>query len=84
MENSVLKEKKVPVLFEKKENCCGCSACYSVCPAKAIVMKPDDEGFLYPEVNAEKCIMCRKCLAVCAFKDDQEKKRFYTDRRNCI
>lgn len=23
---------KLPVLYEKKEQCCGCSACYAVCP----------------------------------------------------
>lgn len=70
------KKQSVPVLFEKKENCCGCAACYSVCPAKAIVMEFDNEGFLYPEINEEKCIHCYKCQSVCAFKIDQKQKGY--------
>ncbi|NBI71290.1 4Fe-4S dicluster domain-containing protein [Clostridiaceae bacterium] len=65
-----------PVLFDNKENCCGCSACYAVCPARAIVMEADEEGFLYPEIIEEKCIRCARCLSVCAFKADQRAKGF--------
>lgn len=68
--------KKLPVIYGKKENCCGCTACYAVCPVHAIAMKADEEGFLYPEVNAEICIKCYKCLLVCAFKKDQEEKGY--------
>ena len=46
------------IKIEKKEDCCGCTACYNSCPRKAISMKPDQEGFLYPLVNVEKCIDC--------------------------
>lgn len=67
-------KKKLPELYEKRENCCGCSACYAVCPSQAISMEPDAEGFLYPTVDADKCIRCYKCLTVCAFKEDQKKK----------
>lgn len=61
----------LPQLYDKKENCCGCTACFAICPAKAIDMMPDEEGFLYPEVDPEKCIRCYRCLKVCAFKQDQ-------------
>lgn len=67
-------KKEIPVLFSKKENCCGCSACYVTCPVKAIEMKPDQEGFLYPTINAELCICCLKCISVCVFKKDQQEK----------
>lgn len=70
-------EKRVPVLYEQKENCCGCSACYSVCQVGAISMKPDEEGFLFPEINSSKCIKCYQCLKVCAFKQDQSEKGYY-------
>lgn len=30
--NTELKTKRFPVLFDKKEKCCGCSACYAICP----------------------------------------------------
>ncbi len=56
---------EVPVLFERKEDCCGCSACYAVCPVKAISMQPDEEDFLYPRIDAEKCIRCKSCIKIC-------------------
>lgn len=49
----------------KKEDCCGCTACFSVCPTKAITMKKDEEGFLYPKVDENKCISCGKCKNIC-------------------
>lgn len=63
-------------LFVKKENCCGCSACCSVCPVNAISMQSDNEGFLYPVIDSSACIKCKKCLSVCAFKKKQEQKGF--------
>lgn len=72
-----LKAKPFPKLYDSVENCCGCSACYAICPAHAITMDPDDEGFLYPTVDAEKCIRCYQCITVCAFKVDQERKGYY-------
>lgn len=65
------------VLFKNKENCCGCGACYSVCPKSAITMQEDEEGFLYPIIEDQKCIQCKKCLSVCAFKSDQNRKGYY-------
>lgn len=68
--------KAYPDLFNNKENCCGCSACYAICPMHAIKMKFDKEGFLYPAVDTEKCVCCYKCLNVCAFKADQTEKGY--------
>lgn len=68
--------KSLPILFEQKENCCGCSACYAICPVGAISMKPDEEGFLYPCVDEEKCIRCYKCMSVCSFKEMQSKRGY--------
>lgn len=48
-----------------KENCTGCFACYNVCPKKAIVMKEDEVGAIYPEIIKEKCINCKLCERVC-------------------
>lgn len=50
-----------------REQCCGCTACYSICPKEAIIMKPDVEGFLYPSIDQEKCIHCGRCTKVCPF-----------------
>lgn len=41
-------DKPIPILYERKELCCGCTACYAICPKQAISMQPDEEGFLYP------------------------------------
>ena len=49
----------------RPDHCTGCSACESVCPVNAIAMHKDEEGFLYPKINMEKCILCKKCVAVC-------------------
>lgn len=68
--------KELPKLYENRENCCGCTACYAICPVSAIVMRPDEEGFLYPVVDAMKCIRCYKCLSVCAFKEAQKEKGY--------
>lgn len=49
--------------------CCGCSACASICHHKAITMRPDALGFLYPEVDESLCVDCGLCDRVCAFSD---------------
>lgn len=51
----------------EKQDCCGCTSCMEICPVSAISMEPDEEGFLYPKINSEKCIHCGKCDRVCAF-----------------
>ena len=56
------------ILYKNKDQCCGCSACYCVCPRNAIKMTEDREGFLYPKINTEICIACKMCLQVCPFK----------------
>lgn len=55
-------------LFENKNECCGCTACMNICPQRAIKMEKDEEGFLYPVVDKEKCIECGLCKKVCAFQ----------------
>lgn len=56
------------ILFKNNEDCCGCSACFNICPVSAIEMIPDQEGFLYPEINAALCTECGSCKKVCAFQ----------------
>lgn len=55
--------------FNKKEDCCGCTACKNICPTQALVMKADVEGFLYPDINQKLCINCGLCKEVCAFQN---------------
>lgn len=60
--------KNIPILFKKREDCCGCRACYAICPKRAIDMQQDKEGFEYPVIDEEKCICCNSCLKVCPLK----------------
>lgn len=48
-----------------KEECCGCEACASICPTKAIQMKEFADGFLYPQILNEACVHCETCETVC-------------------
>ena len=57
------------IIIERKEDCCGCSACMAACPVDAIQMTADDEGFQYPQIDMEKCINCGKCDRVCPIKN---------------
>ena len=50
-----------------KSRCCGCSACYAVCPHGAITMKADRLGFRYPEIDMSLCIGCNLCERVCPY-----------------
>ena len=52
-------------LFDRKASCFGCGACQAVCPAGAIAMTWDADGFSYPVVDAAKCVHCGRCTAVC-------------------
>lgn len=60
------------VLVNRKEECSGCTACEEACPQKCISMIPDEEGFLYPHINDDECIKCRKCINICPIKTRQE------------
>ncbi len=64
----MMNEKPYPVIYLRKEECCGCTACYAICPGGAIYMKEDEEGFEYPHIREEKCIKCYMCLEVCPVK----------------
>ena len=48
-----------------KANCVGCYGCYNICPQRAITMKEDTEGFVYPAIQEKKCIKCEACSHVC-------------------
>ncbi len=50
-------------------DCCGCTACASICAHDAITMQPDCMGFLYPTVNTTLCTDCGLCETVCAFNE---------------
>ena len=59
-------------LFQNKTDCCGCSACYNVCPRKAISMQEDEYGYVYPVIDQDKCVGCGLCRKVCHYQADKE------------
>lgn len=56
-----------------KSQCCGCTACASICAHQAIEMVPDALGFLYPQVDKDKCVDCGLCDKVCAFHAEYDR-----------
>lgn len=67
--------------MNRKSDCCGCTACLHACPAHCITMREDEEGFLYPAVEREKCIHCRRCETVCPMRNSGHKN---TGVRTCV
>lgn len=55
------------------KDCCGCTACASICAHDAITMEPDTLGFLYPKVDESKCVDCGLCDKVCQFNDNYDR-----------
>ena len=58
--------------IKSKSQCCGCSACFNICPKDAVEMKEDEYGFRYPVINEEKCINCGLCEQKCPILKGQE------------
>lgn len=57
------------VLFENKEQCCGCGACLNICPKGAITMREDEYGFTYPYIDEIICVECGQCKKVCSYQE---------------
>lgn len=74
-------------IYENNAECCGCSACESVCPQKIIKMLPTEyDGFSYPVIeDDDKCLGCNLCVKVCPMKHPEKQeceKSFYAGITN--
>ena len=61
------------IVIRDPKDCCGCTACASICTHDAITMQPDVLGFLYPKGNHSKCVECGLCEKVCQFNDNYDR-----------
>ena len=69
-------------VYEEKKDCCGCTACMSICPQGAIKMVADEKGYVYPDINQALCVNCGLCKKVCAF-NNRESKTYIFDNPIC-
>ncbi|MGN0437283.1 MAG: Coenzyme F420 hydrogenase/dehydrogenase, beta subunit C-terminal domain [Lachnospiraceae bacterium] len=58
-------------MLDIKKECTGCMACLNVCPVGAITEKIDENGFVMPSIDMDKCIHCGKCDKVCIINHDK-------------
>lgn len=55
------------LLTHNEAACYGCRSCEQICPQKAIIMKPNEEGFFYPLLDESVCIKCGLCAKACPY-----------------
>lgn len=56
---------KDPAVSLIGSRCTGCEACVQICPAQALSMEMDGEGFFYPAVDPDCCTRCGICARAC-------------------
>lgn len=52
-------------IIDSQHLCFECGACSQICATDAILMRKNQDGFSYPEVDADKCVNCGLCEKVC-------------------
>lgn len=67
------------IQVQDKRECCGCTACASICNHEAIHMQVDEMGFKYPVVDISKCVECGLCEKVCAFQEHYDTASNYQE-----
>ncbi len=68
---------RTKVFYDLPETACyGCQACAQICPVSAISMVPDEEGFLFPQIDTDKCIECNLCEKTCPTQESVAKPLF--------
>lgn len=58
--------------FDFNEKCYGCRNCENICPKGAIEIIENQEGFLVPKIDRNKCINCGLCDKKCPYSNFKE------------
>ncbi|OPZ32475.1 MAG: 2-oxoglutarate-acceptor oxidoreductase subunit OorD [Tenericutes bacterium ADurb.BinA124] len=53
------------ITINNEKQCCGCAACFDICPKHSIEMKEGTLGHLFPVVDSSTCINCKLCEKTC-------------------
>lgn len=53
------------ITLANEYDCTGCASCFNICPKQAISMHANEEGFLVPDIDEQKCIECHACEKHC-------------------
>lgn len=69
--------------IKSADECCGCRNCENICPNKAVTMVENTEGFIYPQVDAGKCINCGLCQKACPQINKAENVDYYLSENIC-
>jgi len=59
-------------ILENEKQCTGCGLCAWVCDKNAITMRAVEGGFLYPQIDADKCVSCGKCKNLCPVNKERK------------
>lgn len=65
-------------MISPDKNCTACGACAQKCPKSCILMKEDENGFLFPEISIAECIGCGACDKVCHLNSDMNNRETKT------
>ena len=52
--------------------CCGCGACYAVCPKGIISIPLNKDGFYQIDIKEDECVSCGKCVKVCPYLNTEK------------
>ena len=70
-------------MIEKSSFCTACGACVQKCPRQCIMLCKDENGFLYPKIQLEKCVNCGLCERICPIGDWPQSISSKTDAYAC-